>query len=114
MAKLGEYQVRLGDNCVTGYCPTKAEAVEQASKAARTAALEGWNTDSSWYVGIVIWVGSTTKRTQHQMGDGTGRWEWGTDKYDVVVTSTVAFGKATYEYSRTPLLTGEAQGRMRA
>lgn len=112
---VGQYQARLDDDYIIGYYETKEQATDSACTAARAAALKGHARNSCWYVGVVVWVGTSTENTQHQMSDGTGRMEWGTDHYAAVVTSTVAFGKATYKYARTPMLKGVAteQGRSR-
>lgn len=112
--RVGQYQARLDDDYVIGYHDTKEAAVDQACGEARKAALQGHDRNSRWYVGVVVWVGGNAQATQHQMGDGSGRMEWGMDHYNAVVTSTVAFGKATYDYRRTPLPEGNAQGRSRA
>jgi hypothetical protein len=112
--RVGQYQACLDDEYIIGYYDTKEDAVQQACTEARVAALKGHDRHSRWYVGVVVYVGTNSENTQHQTSDGTGRMEWGTDHYYAVVTSTVAFGKATYTYNRTPVLNGDAQGRSRA
>lgn len=111
--KVGQYQARLDDQHILGYFDTKKDAVKLAWGEAMMNALKGYNTGTDWYVGEVIWVGSRTESSQHQMSDGSGRFEWGVDQYDVVVTSTVALGKATHKYHRTTAPTGIAQGQAR-
>lgn len=107
----GLFQARCGDY-ILGYATTKAEAIKEATAHAKKWALEGSSRYDRWYVGLVVDLGTNTEFQKHQMGDGSGRMEGGYDRYDAVVTSTLAFGFATYKYSRTVAPKG-SQGRSR-
>jgi hypothetical protein len=111
--RMGVYQARLDADYVLGYYPTKQEAIDVACGEATKAAAQGHQVYSAWYVGEVVYTGTYHQETSHQMSDGTGRSELGIDQYRVVTTSTVAFGKATYTYNRTPVRPYVAQGRVR-
>lgn len=108
----GLYQARVSDDYILAYTETKQEAIDIAVKEYKTYALRGGSRNTEWFVGIVIDIDSNTEYMNYQMSDGTGRYESKYNTYDVVVTSTVAFGKATYNFSQRSAHAG-SQGRTR-